>query len=123
MAPIHKRTRPIMLSRLVFLVTATVLLVGCHSPGADCASVDGWQQGKTGAVRMPGCVNDNYAEAHELGRSLRELQDERDAIDLQIAEQPDEASALRRRQRQIDIDIEAIQGLAVIEGWVAAAPN
>jgi hypothetical protein len=24
---------------------------------------------------------------------------------------------LRRRQRQIDIDVEAIRGLAVIEGW------
>lgn len=109
--------------RLIICITLFAALTACRSPGADCTSIDGWQQGKGGIPDLPGCVNANYREAHELGRSLRVLQDERDALDLQIEQQPEEASALRRRQRQIDIDLEAIQGLAVVEGWIAAAPH
>lgn len=112
-----------MLIRLMFCIILFAALAGCRSPGADCMSVDGWQQGKAASPALPGCVNANYREAHELGRSLRVLQDERDALDQRIELEPQQASTLRRRQRQIDIDIEAIQGLAVVEGWIAAAPN
>lgn len=101
----------------VITLLATLGVAACSSPGADCRPVDGWRQGGEGVQALPGCVNRSYREAHELGRSLRELQVERASIDAQIAEEPDAAPALRRRQRQIDVDVEAIQGLAVIEGW------
>jgi len=97
-------------------------LAGCHSPAADCQPLDGWQQGGRGIAALPGCVNASYREAHELGRSLNELRTERRSLDTKMAEAPDEATVLRRRQRQLDIDIEAIEGLAVIEGWSSTAP-
>jgi hypothetical protein len=110
-----------MRALLPAIVTLAVL-AGCRSPGADCNPVDGWRQGGGGVAALPGCVNRDYREAHELGRSLHELTAERDGLDLRMASEPDAAAALRRRQRQLDIDIEAIQGLAVIEGWAAAQP-
>lgn len=104
------------LLRIVILLAA-LAAAGCSSPGADCRAVDGWRQGGAGLTALPGCVNRGYREAHELGSSLQALQVERASIDAQILEEPDAAAALRRRQRQIDVDIEAIRGLAVIEGW------
>jgi hypothetical protein len=109
--------------RSVFVAITLVAALGaCRSPGADCQSLDGWLQGTSGSNVLPGCVNRTYQEAHELGRSLHELRTERDGLELRIANEPDAAAALRRRQRQLDIDIEAIQGLAVIEGWATAQP-
>ncbi len=107
-------------------VCATVLILfsvaGCHSPAADCQPLDGWQQGGRGIAALPGCVNASYREAHELGRSLNELRTERRSLDAKIAQAPAEASVLRQRQRQLDVDIEAIEGLAVIEGWSSTTP-
>ncbi|MGQ0798813.1 MAG: hypothetical protein ACT4NL_01705 [Pseudomarimonas sp.] len=107
-------------------VCASVLILssaaGCHSPAADCQPLDGWKQGGSGIAALPGCVNTSYREAHELGRSLNELRTERHSLDAKIAEDPAEAPVLRRRQRQLDIDIEAIEGLAVIEGWSSITP-
>jgi len=107
---------PMVLLRIVVLL-AVLGMAGCSSPGADCRAVDGWRQGGAGVQALPGCVNPAYREAHELGSSLHALQVERVSLDAQILEEPDAAPALRRRQRQIDVDIEAIRGLAVIEGW------
>lgn len=109
--------------RLVLLVLlVSVATAGCRSPGADCRPLDGWRQGGSGTAALPGCVNAGYREAHELGRSLHELQRERASLDVQIAASPESAGELRRRQRQLDIDIEAIEGLAVIERWNTASP-
>ena len=98
-------------------VLLMLALAGCRSPGADCRAVDGWRQGESGGIALPGCIGAPYREAHELGRSLHALLRERAELDQRIANEPDNAGALRRRQRQIDIDVEAIRGLAVIEGW------
>ena len=108
----------------VLILSSLVLagLAGCHSPVANCQPLDGWKQGGSGVSALPGCVNGSYREAHELGRSLNELRTERHALDEKIAETPAEAPVLRRRQRQLDIDIEAIEGLAVIEGWSSITP-
>ncbi len=106
-----------MIVRCLSLVVVLLALAGCRSPGADCRAVDGWRQGEAGVAALPGCIGAPYREAHELGRSLHELLRERAALDARIAAEPDAVGALRRRQRQIDIDLEAIRGLAVIEGW------
>ncbi len=106
-----------MILRRALPALLLLVLTGCRSPGADCRAVDGWRQGLTGGVALPGCVGAPYREAHELGRSLHDLLQERAALDRRIIAEPDQAPVLRRRQRQIDIDIEAIRGLAVIEGW------
>jgi hypothetical protein len=97
-----------------------VALTGCRSPGADCRAIDGWRQGESGGSPLPGCIGAPYREAHELGRSLHALLQERAELDQRIAVEADNAGVLRRRQRQIDIDVEAIRGLAVIEGWSRA---
>ncbi len=103
---------PYILATLVVLASA-----GCRAPGADCRPIDGWQLGGGGRPAVPGCVNSGYRAAHELGRNLHELKTERAQLESRIAAAADDVDQARRRQRQIDVDIEAIQGLAVIEGW------
>lgn len=104
------------------LLSLVVGFAGCGSAGSNCRAIDGWRQGGGGGAAVPGCVNATYREAHELGHSLHGLRKERRELDARIADSPDSAPELRRRQRQLDIDIEAIEGLAVIERWNSSEP-
>ncbi|MFA5684594.1 MAG: hypothetical protein WCZ65_03960 [Lysobacteraceae bacterium] len=99
------------------LVLSALALSACRSSAADCRPEDGWKRGERGEAAIPGCVAPRYREAHELGRSLHELLAERKALDARIAADPAAEGVLRRRQRQIDIDIEAIRGVVVVERW------
>jgi len=111
----------VLIARLSLSLTC-LALIACDSPGFNCRPLDGWQQGGRGVTALPGCISADYRAAHELGRSRYTLRAEREKIDTQIARGEGDASELRRRQRQIDVDIEAIDGVAVISGWNQAAP-
>ena len=81
-----------------------------------CAPVDGWNDGRRGEPVK--CARTPYVEAHKLGAALRELTVERDALaagmkSLGTAEQ----GVALRRQRQLQNDIEALQGVATVRGW------
>ena len=45
------------------------------------------------------------------------------ALETRITQSPDQAGALRRQQRQIDVDIEAIHGVATLRGWPTRLPE
>ena len=85
---------------------------------AQCAPVDGWNAGRAGAALAAACPAADYAEAHRLGTALFELATERAAIEARLKSlAAEEQGPQRRRQRQIDNDVEAIHGIAVIKGW------
>ena len=85
---------------------------------AQCAPVDGWNAGRAGVPASASCPAADYAEAHRLGEALFGMVGERAAIEARLASlPPEEQGRQRRRQRQIDNDVEAIHGIAVIKGW------
>jgi hypothetical protein len=84
---------------------------------ASCAPVEGWNAGRAGKPADATCPAE-YNEAHKLGTALHELVTERAAIEGRIKSlAAEEQGKQRRRQRQIDNDVEAIHGVAVINGW------
>ncbi len=96
---------------------ALLLAAPAACAAASCTEVDGWNAGRRGAAADAACTADAYAEAFRLGESLAALKTRREALDAQAARLPDQAGALRRQQRQIDVDIEAIHGVATLRGW------
>lgn len=82
-----------------------------------CSALDGWNAGRQGQVAQTECDQDAYTEAHRLGSALAELHQQHTDVEKQIIAEPENAGALRRRQRQLDVDIEAIHGVAVLRGW------
>lgn len=84
----------------------------------DCSPQAAWKAGREGEAAARDCGTAEYREAHRLGQAVHDLRRERDAVEQQAARAtPDAAGALRRRQRQIDTDLEALRGLATIKGW------
>jgi hypothetical protein len=84
---------------------------------APCAPLDGWNAGRAGKAADAACPAE-YTEAHKLGTALHEMVTERTAIERRMKSlAADEQGKQRRRQRQIDNDVEAIHGVAVINGW------
>lgn len=120
-----------MLLRLPPVFCLLLLLGACAAPRAieqgstsgeelaqDCATASAWQAGLNGSARDLRCEDGNYDEAFRLGSSLRGLQAEVAALQVQIdALGAEAAGAQIRQQRQRQIDIEALQGLARINGW------
>ena len=90
-----------------------------------CAPVDGWNAGRAGKPADAACAAAEYAEAHKLGQALHGLAGERAAIEAGMKSlAADEQGKQRRRQRQLETDIEAIHGVATIRGWpYAGAPD
>jgi hypothetical protein len=83
-----------------------------------CTPVDGWNAGRAGQAQAADCAGADYAEAWKLGDALHQLVRERSALEagmpsLGAAGQ----GAARRRQRQLDTDIEALHGVATVRGW------
>lgn len=89
----------------------------------DCTDVSGWNAGREGKSADSACTADAYAEAFRLGEALADLVMRRAALDKRIAQSPDDVGALRRHQRQIDVDIEAIHGVAMLRGWPTNRPE
>ncbi len=110
--------------KLTALLLASVM--GMPASAADtpaCTDLAGWNAGRTGHATNDACTQDAYAEAFSLGQSLWDLRQQRAALDPKIAAGGDDVGLLRRRQRQIDVDIEAIRGVAVTRHWPDDGPT
>lgn len=83
-----------------------------------CAALDGWNAGRSGTEARATCDGEDYREAHRLGDALKQLQDEHARIERGLPGlEPAARAAARRRQRQLEVDLEAIRGLATIKAW------
>lgn len=98
-------------------------LPAAYAATPDCSELAGWNTGRHGKPANAACSADAYAEAFRLGESLADLATRRAALDARIAQSPDDVGALRRQQRQIDVDIEAIHGVATLRGWPVDSPQ
>ena len=90
---------------------------------ADCADVDGWNDGRHGKTAQTQCQSESYAEAFRLGEALAELQTRHAALESRIQPDAEDAGVLRRQQRQLAVDIEAIHGVATLRGWPVGTPQ
>lgn len=84
---------------------------------ADCADVDGWNDGRQGKAAQAQCESEAYAEAFRLGEALAELQTRHAALEAKLQTDTADAGVVRRQQRQLAVDIEAIHGVATLRGW------
>jgi hypothetical protein len=99
----------------ISLMLALLVSAGTAPP---CAAVDGWNAGRHGKPAATECSAADYAEAHKLGQALHELLSERASIEAGLKSlSAEEQGKQRRRQRQIDNDVEAIYGVATIRSW------
>ncbi len=100
------------------MLTSLLLAAQLAAAPIDCDARSGWNAGRAGQPVPEACHGDDYLEAHRLGESLKQLQDEHARIEAELPTlaPPAQASA-RRRQRQLDLDLEAIRGLATIKAW------
>lgn len=108
--------------RTINCFLAIVLTCGMAQAAPDvtfaCAEVDGWNAGRKGQPLESACVSEAYAEAHRLGAALAELRSRHTSLEQEITTNLDaNVGVLRRRQRQLEVDIEAIRGVATIRGW------
>ena len=101
----------------LFLFPLTLAVSFAHATAPDCADIAGWNTGRHGKPADAACTADAYVEAFRLGEALAGLTTRRTALDTRIDQSPEEAGTLRRQQRQIDVDIEAIHGVATLRGW------
>jgi hypothetical protein len=108
-------TRPLAAVPAALLLALVV--VACTRP-ADCLPETAWLHGRDGRPATPGCRGEDYLGAHRLGAALHALRDEHRALEAELAAAPESRQGpIRRRQRQLQVDIEAVQGLARINGW------
>jgi hypothetical protein len=83
----------------------------------QCDPAQGWQAGREGLAAAR-CEAGDYREAHRLGQALHELRQERAKLLQALPGTPAaQQGALQRRVRQLDVDLEAIRGVATIKGW------
>lgn len=90
-----------------------------------CSEMDGWTAGRDGSSADTACTGDDYAQAHRLGAALADLRQQHAELEARIKAGADNVGVLRRQQRQLDVDIEAIRGVAMVRGWpdgVASTP-
>jgi len=100
----------------IFL-SVVLLAASAATDAPSCADVEGWNAGRRGKTAAEACTAEGYGEAFRLGEALADLNTRRAALDARIAEGGGDVGALRRQQRQIDVDIEAIHGIATLRGW------
>jgi hypothetical protein len=111
----------------LLLITALASSPPAPAPTAgkttsECNAQSGWDRGRVGGEREAACSRDAYAEAYRLGEALHQLQQERIALDSELRGiAASQRGARLRRQRQIDTDLEAIRGVAIIRGWERGA--
>lgn len=108
--------------RLIAPSLLVVLLGACAeapAPASDCSAQAQWRAGLERRLPDPTCSDDAAKEAHLLGTELAGLRAEFAEIGEQLrGASEDQAGALQRRQRQLQIDIEAIESEARIQGWM-----
>jgi hypothetical protein len=114
------------LPRIVAL--ALLSLAGCaeNIPPAqvtvDCSPAAQWRAGQNGEAAQPACTEAEARDAHALGSELHALRDEYERIAEALRAMPlaDDAGARMRRQRQLQVDMEAIESEAQVRGWSIA---
>lgn len=97
-----------------------LLLAACSTdaPAPDCSAPTQWRAGQAHATLDARCSSEDARQAHTLGAELARLRAEFEAIGTQLkSTDGTNAGALTRRQRQLQIDIEAIEGVAKVQGW------
>ena len=108
--------------RLIAPSLLVLLLGACAeppSPASDCSAQAQWRAGLERRLPDPTCSEDAAKEAHLLGTELAGLRAESAEIGEQLRGASEEqAGALQRRQRQLQIDIEAIESEARIQSWM-----
>ncbi|HET9049363.1 MAG TPA: hypothetical protein VFN29_10435 [Chiayiivirga sp.] len=105
------------------LLSSVISLPAIAADPPACSDLDGWNAGRMGQASNASCTQESYGEAYRLGQSLWDLRQQRAALDPKIAAAGDDAGVLRRRQRQIDVDIEAIRGIATVRHWPDGADS
>lgn len=99
-----------------------VLAALAASPDA-CSETQGWDDGRAGSAPRASCTEPPYREAHRLGDALRVLKQEHAQLGRAQASMDAGAKlAAGRRQRQIEVDLEAIRGVATIKHWPLDIP-
>lgn len=89
------------------------------TPVSDCSPQAQWRAGLERRLPDTACSEDAAKEAHLLGTELAGLRAEFSEIGEQLRDASEEqAGVLQRRQRQLQIDIEAIESEARIQGWM-----
>lgn len=101
----------------IFLSVVLMAASSAAVQAPSCGDVDGWNAGRRGEAAAEACTAESYGEAFRLGEALADLETRRAALDVRIAEGGKDVGALRRQQRQLDVDIEAIHGVATLRGW------
>lgn len=108
--------------RLIAPSLLVLLLGACAespAPVSDCSPQAQWRAGLERRLPDPTCTDDAAKEAHLLGTELAGLRAEHAELDTQLrGAEAEQAGALQRRQRQLQIDIEAIESEARIQGWM-----
>jgi hypothetical protein len=109
-------------SYVMLACAIAVLLSACADapPSAsDCSAQAQWRAGLERRLPDPACSEDAAREAHLLGTELAGLRSEFEELGEQLRSADDaQAGPLQRRQRQLQIDIEAIESEARIQGWM-----
>lgn len=99
-----------------------LLLSACAQapqPAPDCSASAQWRAGLDRRLPEPACTEAAAREAHLLGTELAGLREEFESLGERIANTAEaDAAALQRRQRQLQIDIEAIESEARVQGWM-----
>lgn len=108
---------------LIPACAVALLLSACAETPApatsDCSPQAQWRAGLERRLPDPSCSEDSAKEAHLLGTELAGLRAEFSELDDQVrGANEEQAGALQRRQRQLQIDIEAIESEARIQGWL-----
>ncbi|MCB1559516.1 MAG: hypothetical protein KDI75_00195 [Xanthomonadales bacterium] len=113
------------LPRLAVVLPVLLLAACAHAPNeqaaADCSPRDAWERVRAGVATQAACEADDYLRAARLARELGGLEAQRAQLDASLAGLDAASPAVgqtRRRIRQIDVDIEAIRGVAVTRGLV-----
>ena len=110
-----------MLLRTVVLTLAALSVSGgamlVHAAEPVCTELDGWTTGRDGKAADAACTSESYGEAYRLGDALADLRERHAALEARIKPDADDVGLLRRQQRQLDVDIEAIRGVAMLRGW------
>ncbi len=107
--------RTVVLTLAALSVSGGATLV--HAADPACTELDGWTTGRDGKVADAACTSESYGEAHRLGEALADLRERHAALEARLKPEADDVGLLRRQQRQLDVDIEAIRGVAMLRGW------
>ena len=109
--------------RLAAILPVLLLAACAHAPkeqaAADCSPRDAWERVRGGEATQAACQADDYLRAARLARELGDLEAQRAQLEAALAGLADDSAAVgqtRRRIRQIDVDIEAVRGVAVTRG-------